>query len=143
VVSSATGAVAAAELQPVVIEPVVGAIGTTPDPGVVVPTPALADIFKSVKVTLKRGKRVALKLTVTSRTTRSGLIATIPSKRVKVTRRGTYRLTLCAGTVCITKPFRAKHGKAKLPAIVASTLVPAPITLKLIGPGGMAKGALP
>ncbi len=134
VASSATGAVAAATLEPVVIGPVVEPVVTPP---------ALADVFKSVKVTLKRGRRVALRLTVTSRTTRSGLIATIPSKRVKVTRRGTYRLTLCAGTVCITKPFRARHGKAKLPAIVASTRIPAPVTLKLIGPGGMATGALP
>ena len=134
VASSATGAVAAATLEPVVIGPVVDSVLTPP---------ALADVFKSVKVTLKRGRRVALRLTVTSRTTRSGLIATIPSKRVKVTRRGTYRLTLCAGTVCITKPFRARHGKAKLPAIVASTRIPAPVTLKLIGPGGMATGALP
>ena len=121
--SSATGAVAAAELQPVVMDPVVDPVITLPDPAVV-PTPTPADVFKSIKVNLMHGKRVTLKLTVTSRTTRSGLIATIPSKRVKVTRRGTDRLTLCAGTVCITKPFRARHGKAKLPAIVASTRIP-------------------
>jgi hypothetical protein len=143
VVSSATGVVAAAELQPVVIDPLVDPVVTLPDPVVVIPTPAPADIFKSVKVNLMRGKRVVLKLSVTSSRTRSGLVATIPSKRVKVTRRGTYRLTLCAGTVCITKPFRARHGKAKLPAIVAATRIPGPITLKLIGPGGMARAALP
>jgi hypothetical protein len=52
-------------------------------------------------------------------------------------------LTLCAGSVCITKPFRARHGKAKLPAIVAAARLPGAVTLKLIGPGGRASGTLP
>lgn len=136
IASSATGAVAAAEPVPVVL-------GSVTDPVGVVQAPVPTDVFRSVKVSLMRGSHVALRLTVTSRTSRSGLIATVLSKRVKVTRRGTYRLTLCAGSVCITKPFRARHGKAKLPAIVAATQIPGPVTLKLIGPGGMAKGALP
>jgi hypothetical protein len=137
VASSATGAVAAAPLAPVVIPPVVSEI---PQPVVQLPP---GDVFKSAKVSLRRGKRTALQLTVTSRTTQWGLVATIPSKRVKVTRRGTYRLTLCANIICITKPFRARHGKAKLPAIVATSRLAGPVTLKLIGPGGLAIGRLP
>ena len=106
------------------------------------PTPP-ADVYRAATVSLKRGKRTVLKLLVTSRVTRSGIVAMVPSKRVKVTRRGTYRLTLCAGRICITKPFRARHGKAKLPTIVANGVIVGPVTLRLIGPGGLATGALP
>jgi hypothetical protein len=115
--SSATGAVAAAAVTPAVI-------------------------FKSATVSLKRGKRVALKLLVTSRLSDTGIVAAIPSKKVKLARRGWYRLTLCAGRVCITKPFRARHGTAKVPNIVASSVIAGPVTLRLIGPGGRATGSL-
>jgi hypothetical protein len=101
-----------------------------------------ADVYRTATVSLKRGRRTTLKLLVTSRVTRLGIVATVPSKRVKVTRRGTYRLTLCVGSVCITKPFRARHGRAKLPNIVASSVIVGPVTLRLIGPGGLATGAL-
>jgi hypothetical protein len=117
-------------------------------PGPVVQQPA--DVFKSAIVSLKRRSRTILKLRVTTRTTASGLVATasglvatIPGKRVKVARRGTYRLTLCGGFVCITKTFRARHGKAKLPTIVVATRTPGAVTLNLIGPGGRASAKLP
>jgi hypothetical protein len=74
--------------------------------------------------------------------TDAGIVATISSKKVNLARRGTYRLTLCAGRVCITKPFRARHGKAKVPNIVASSAIVGPVTLRLIGPGGRATGSL-
>jgi len=133
--SPATGAVAAAALAAVEIPAVQDVLQP-----VIQPPPA--DVYKSAKVSLKHGKRTTLKLTVTSRTNGTGLVATVPSKWVKLTRRGTYRLTLCANVVCITKPLRAKHGKAKVPAIVAVSRLPGPVTLKLIGPGGRAIGAL-
>jgi hypothetical protein len=46
-------------------------------------------------------------------------------------------------TLCITKPFKVRHGKTRLPAIVAATTTPGRVTLKLIGPGGLATGSLP
>jgi hypothetical protein len=119
-------------------EPVLPGGGTAT---ITTPQPA-TDVFKSAKVSLKRGKRTVLKLLVTSRTTRASVVATVPSRHVKVTRRGTYRLTLCAGRTCITKPFRARHGKAKLPTIVAASTTVGPVTLRLIGPGGRATGVL-
>jgi hypothetical protein len=116
------------------------------DPLTTAPQPQLpkppADVFRSGTVSLKRGNRTVLKLLVTSRVTRTGIIATVPSKSAKVARRGTYRLTLCAGRACITKPFRARHGKAKLPNIVVSSVKVGAVTLRLIGPGGLATGAL-
>jgi hypothetical protein len=133
--SSATGAVTAAAVTPIVIDDPLPA-GEQPR----IPTPT--NLFKSATVSLKRGKRAALKLLVTSRVTDAGIVATIPSKKVKLTPRGAYRLTLCAGRVCITKPFRARHGKAKVPNIVASSVIVGPVTLRLIGPGGRATAAL-
>ena len=100
------------------------------------------DALKSATVSLKRGTRSILRLSVSSRTSLSGLVATVPAKRVKLARRGSYRLTLCAGRVCITKPLKARHGKAKVPAIVAASRIPGPVTLQLIGPGGRATGSL-
>jgi hypothetical protein len=135
--SPATPAIAAAPLPPVVID----AVETTPvGGGLVVPPPA--DAYKSATISLKRGRRTILRLAVTSRTSRSGLVATVLAKKVKVTRNGTYRLTLCANAVCITKPFKVRHGKTGLPAIVAATTTPGRVTLKLIGPGGLATGSL-
>jgi hypothetical protein len=101
-----------------------------------------ADVFRSAIVSLRSGRRTRLRLLVTSRVTHLGIVATVPSKRVKLARRGTYRLTLCAGRVCITKPFRARRGKATLPNIVASSAIVGPVTLRMIGPGGLATGAL-
>jgi hypothetical protein len=144
--SDPTAAVAAADpVQLPPIAPVIAPVDLTPvGPGDLPTVPvAPADVYKSVKVSLKRGKRTTLKLTVTSRTSRTGLVATIPSKWVKVAKRGTYRLTLCANVVCVSKPFRAARGKAKLPAIVAASQIPGRVTLRLIGPGGRATGKLP
>jgi hypothetical protein len=115
--------------------------GPVTRPPAVQPPPV--EDFRTVKVSLRRHRKVALKVTVTTRTTLSGMIATVVSRRVKVARRGTYRLTICAGPVCITKLFRARHGRAKLPAIVAASRRVGPVTLKLIGPGGRATGKLP
>jgi hypothetical protein len=138
--SSATGAVAAAPPAPVEIS--IPEVPGLPDL-VVTPAPPPLDVFRSAKVSLRRGRRVALKLTVTSRTTPSGLVATVPSRRVKVRRRGSYRLTLCAGRICITKPFKARRGKARLPAIVAASRTTGPVTLRLTGPGGRFAANLP
>jgi len=102
-----------------------------------------ADVFRRVTISLKRGRRTILKVGVTSRATAAGIIATVPSKRAKVARRGSYRLTLCAGAVCITKPFKARHGKARVPTIVAASAIHGPVTLTLIGAGGRATAALP
>jgi hypothetical protein len=138
--SSATGAVAAAPLAPVEIS--IPEVPGLPDL-VVTPAPPPLDVFRSAKVSLRRGRRIALKLTVTSRTTPAGLVATVPSRRVKVRRRGSYRLTLCAGRICITKPFKARRGKARLPAIVAASRTAGPVTLRLTGPGGRFAANLP
>jgi hypothetical protein len=100
------------------------------------------DAFSTNIVALRRGRRTLFKATLTKRMSASGLTVTLIPKRVKLARRGTYRLTVCAGSVCVTKPFRARHGKAKLPAIVAATRIPGTVTLKLIGPGGLARGTL-
>jgi hypothetical protein len=62
---------------------------------------------------------------------------------VKVRRRGTYRLTLCAGSICVTKTFKARHGKARVPTIVAASRVAGRVSLRLIGPGGRFAANLP
>jgi hypothetical protein len=132
VAANATGASAPAPSQLSDAIAAATAPAATPATAPAAPRAALA----TTVVTLRRGHRTLLKLTVTSRRTQAGLIATIAARRVKVSRRGTYRLTLCAGVVCIAKPFRASHGKARLPAIVAATTRPGNVTLRLIGPGG-------
>ena len=133
VASPATGAVAAAPL----------AILPVGDPVVVTTALPPADLFRSAKLSLRRGKRVALKLTVTSRTAATGLVATVGARRVRLRRRGLYRLTLCAGPVCSTKPFKARHGRARVPALVAVSPIAGRVTLKLIGPGGRFAADLP
>jgi hypothetical protein len=70
------------------------------------------------------------------------MLATIPAKTVRLARRGTYRLSLCVGTMCVTKTLRARHGKARVPNIVARTRRVGPVTVRLIGPRGRATGAL-
>jgi hypothetical protein len=44
--------------------------------------------------------------------------------------------------VCASKPLRSRHGRARVPAIVAGTTRPGRVTLTLLGPGGRAKGVL-
>jgi hypothetical protein len=83
-----------------------------------------------------------LRLRVTSRVSARGVLATVPRASVRVARRGWYRLTLCAGPTCVTKPFRARHGRARVPQIVADSLTVGRVKLRLIGPGGQATGSL-
>ena len=107
------------------------------------PVTGPTDSFSTKTVPLRRGRRTLFRATLTKRTSASGLIVTLIPKRVRLARRGTYRLTLCAGYACVTKRFKARHGNAKLPAIVATTRAPGAVTLKLIGPGGRAAARLP
>jgi len=46
------------------------------------------------------------------------------------------------GTMCVTKTLRARRGKARVPNIVASSRKVGPVTVRMIGPGGRATGAL-
>jgi hypothetical protein len=103
---------------------------------------APATVSRRALVALIHRRRTVLRLHVRSRTTTNGLVADVRSRRVRLRRRGSYRLTLCAGIVCVTKPVRARHGRARVPAIVAATTRPGPVTLTLLGPGGRATGIL-
>jgi len=141
--ASAQTALVAAATPP--STPVVTTTPTVPvltqiDPPVTT-TPSLPPVTVAT-VALKRGKRTVLKVRVTRRISAAGIVASIGSKRVRLARRGTYRLTICAGPICISKPFRARHGKARVPAVVAVGSRVGPVTLRLIGPGGRATGAL-
>jgi hypothetical protein len=93
-------------------------------------------------VALVRRRRTVVRLRVSSRTTANGQVASVAARHIRLRRRGTYRLTLCAGIVCTTKPLRARRGRADVPAIVAATTRPGRVTLTLLGPGGRAKGVL-
>jgi hypothetical protein len=116
---------------------------TTPiEPTPLAPVTPPADVVKSATISLKRGKRTVLKVRLTSRTSTIGQFVTVPARKVKLAHRGSYRLTVCAGTVCITKSLKARHGKAKLPSFVVATTKPGAVTLSLIGAGGRATGAL-
>jgi hypothetical protein len=129
-----------------------GAAATAPPAAVAPPTDAATDgapattaratLLRRAKVALLRGRRIVLRLRVTSRTTATGQVAHVARRRVRLTRHGAYRLTLCAGSVCVSKPLHARHGRARVPAIVAATHRPGPVTLTLRGPGGRARGML-
>jgi hypothetical protein len=98
--------------------------------------------FKRALVRLKRHRRTVLRVAVSRRMTASGLVAGVLARRVRLARRGHYRLTLCAGIACAAKPVRARRGRAKVPAIVVATRSPGRVTLVLLGPGGRATGSL-
>jgi hypothetical protein len=83
-----------------------------------------------------------LRVAVSSRTSASGLVAGVVARRVRLARRGSYRLTLCAGTACSTRRVRARRGRARVPAIIVATRRPARVKLVLLGPGGRATGSL-
>jgi hypothetical protein len=101
-----------------------------------------ASMKRRADVALVRRRRTVVRLRVSSRTTAGGQVASVAARRVRLRRRGTYRLTLCAGIVCASKPLRARRGRARVPAIVAATTRPGRVTLTLLGPGGRAKGVL-
>jgi hypothetical protein len=101
-----------------------------------------ADTTRRANLALVRRRRTIVRVHVSSRTTASGQIAHVAARHVRLRRRGTYRLTLCAGIVCTTRPLRARRGRARVPAIVAATTRPGRVRLTLLGPGGRASGVL-
>lgn len=138
----ACASAAAAPVAPPVQEP-----GPQPADQVPADAPAPAaraprDVVRRARVALIRRRRPVLRLGVRSRTTASGLVAQVAARHVRLARRGSYRLTLCAGFVCVSKPLRARHGRAHVPPLVAATTRPGPVTLLLRGPGGRARGML-
>jgi hypothetical protein len=141
-----TGAVSAADAEPppvippAAIAPIVPG-DQPPAPGPQVTPAALPDVVRSAVVQLKRGKRTILKLRVTSRASATGVVASAGPAKAKLPR-GRYKLRLCASTVCVTRSFVVKAGKAKLPKVVASGPAAATVKLTLLGPGGAARGKL-
>jgi hypothetical protein len=136
---SSSLATAAVADVPVPIAPIV--LGDQPPaPGPQV-TPPAGPVVSSALVRLKRGKRLILKLRVTSKASATGVVASAGPAKAKL-KRGKYKLRLCAGAVCVTRAFVAKSGKTKLPKIVASGPAAAKVTLTLLGPGGAARGKL-
>jgi hypothetical protein len=101
-----------------------------------------ADLTRRASVPLVHRRHTVVRVRVSSRTTAAGQVANVAARHVRLKRRGAYRLTLCAGGVCATKPLRARRGRARVPAIVAATTRPGPVTLTLRGPGGRASGVL-
>jgi hypothetical protein len=101
-----------------------------------------ADTTRRANLALVHRRRTVMRVRVSSRTSASGQVANVAARRVRLKRRGSYRLTLCAGAVCVTKPLRARHGRARVPVIFAATIRPGPVTLTLHGPGGRASGVL-
>jgi len=121
--------------------PVDDASAQSPPPTSPVAKPRAATTRRA-NLALVRRRRTLMRVRVSTRTTSSGQVANVAPRRVALRRRGTYRLRLCAGIVCVTKPLRARRGRAHVPAIVAATNRPGLVTLTLLGPGGRATGVL-
>jgi hypothetical protein len=142
VASDPTAAVDAAAAEP---PPVIAPVDLTPVvPGDQPPalTPPIApEVVNTAFVQLKRGRRLILRLRVSSRVSAAGVVASTGPGKAKL-RRGRYRLKLCAGSVCTTRSFVAKGAKTKLPKLVVSGPAAGRITLTLLGPGGAARGKL-
>jgi hypothetical protein len=101
-----------------------------------------AETTRRANLALVRRRRTVMRVRVSSRPSASRQVSNVAARHVRLKRRGRYRLTLCAGAVCVTKPLRARHGRARVPVIFAATIRPGPVTLTLHGPGGRASGVL-
>jgi hypothetical protein len=99
-------------------------------------------VLRRANVALLRGRRIVLRVGVTSRTIADRQVAHVSRRRVHLARHGRYRLTLCAGGVCVSRTLHARHGRARVPALVAATHRPGPVKVTLRGPGGRATGIL-
>jgi hypothetical protein len=128
-------------------DPAPSGLAEVPPPGEDAPVTAPVaapptDTYRRALVRLVRHRRTVLRVAVSSRTSASGLVAGVVARRVRLARRGSYRLTLCAGTACSTRRVRARRGRARVPAIIVATRRPARVKLVLLGPGGRATGSL-
>lgn len=116
--------------------PAAATTSTTP-----VATPALTvkPVLTSAVITLMRGKRTLFRVPVTAAISPTGVVARVTPKTVKLAK-GRYKLKLCVGSVCGSRSFTAKHGKAKLPAIVVRAAKQGRLTATLTGTGRAARG---
>jgi hypothetical protein len=143
VASDPTAAVVAADVVAPPVFPPADILPVTPgdQPPVADPRVDPTELLSSAFVRLKRGRRMILRLRVSSRVSASGVVATTTPAKVKL-RNGKYKLKLCAGAACVTRSFTVKGGKVKLPKVVVSAPASGAITLTLLGPGGAARGKL-